>query len=190
MEIFQTESYYIFVRKEKSLWWNRSTSEFQIKCGWDLSSVDDIECIGITHGIVGTIALQGVLEPHLIIIKEAVPVGVLYAPHLVYKIKSICILGAEEPDTILLPCSKHNTTTSIKTITSISSGGQSTTPAGTTGQSSAGSSSARNRLFESSALVNKTWGAVKSAGSTIKNTTEKAAAIASSQVEPSCRRLV
>ncbi|XP_062536604.1 phosphatidylinositide phosphatase SAC2 isoform X5 [Armigeres subalbatus] len=181
MEIFQTESHYIFVRKEKSLWWNRTTSEFQIKCGWDLSSVVDIECIGITHGIIGTITLQGVLEPHLIIIKEAVPVGVLYAPHLVYKIKSICILGSEEPDTVLLPCSKHSTTTSIKTIPSGVSGGQST-QAGF-GQNAASAASPRNRLFESSALVNKTWGAVKSAGSTIKNTTEKAAAIASSQVK-------
>lgn len=142
--------------------------------------MDDIECIGITHGIIGTIALQGVLEPHLIIIKEAVPVGVLYAPNLVYKIKSICILGAEEPDTILLPCSKHNTSTTIKTISSSISSGQST-QAGS-GQN-ASTASPRNRLFESSALVNKTWGAVKSAGSTIKNTTEKAAAIASSQVK-------
>uniref|UniRef100_A0A8D8BQS8 Phosphatidylinositide phosphatase SAC2 n=1 Tax=Culex pipiens TaxID=7175 RepID=A0A8D8BQS8_CULPI len=181
MEVFQTETYYIFVRKEKSLWWNRTTSEFQIKCGWDLSSVDDIECIGITHGIVGTIALQGVLEPHLIIIKEAIPVGVLYAPHLVYKIKSICILGPDEPDTVILPCSKHNTTTTVKTIPSI---GSASAQAGASGTSSGQStSSPRSRLFESSALVNKTWGAVKSAGSTIKNTTEKAAAIASNQVK-------
>ncbi|XP_039445307.1 phosphatidylinositide phosphatase SAC2 isoform X1 [Culex pipiens pallens] len=181
MEVFQTETYYIFVRKEKSLWWNRTTSEFQIKCGWDLSSVDDIECIGITHGIVGTIALQGVLEPHLIIIKEAIPVGVLYAPHLVYKIKSICILGPDEPDTVILPCSKHNTTTTVKTIPSIgSASAQAGAPGTSSGQST---SSPRSRLFESSALVNKTWGAVKSAGSTIKNTTEKAAAIASNQVK-------
>ncbi|XP_055614835.1 phosphatidylinositide phosphatase SAC2 isoform X2 [Toxorhynchites rutilus septentrionalis] len=177
MEVFQTENYYIFVRKEKSLWWNRSTSEFQIKCGWDLSSVDDIECIGVTHGIIGTIVLQGVLEPHLIIIKEAVPVGVLYAPHLVYKIKSICILGSDEPDTILLGCPKHNTATSIKTVPSLAAG---TSAQGTVNQNT---SSPRTRLFESSALVNKTWGAVKSAGSTIKNTTEKAAAIASNQVK-------
>ncbi|XP_058468247.1 phosphatidylinositide phosphatase SAC2 isoform X3 [Malaya genurostris] len=172
MEVFQTDSYYIFVRKEKSLWWNRLTSEYEVKSGWDLSSVDDIECIGITHGIVGTICLQGVLDPHLIIIKEAVPVGVLYAPHLVYKIKSICILGAEDPDTILLNCTKHNTN-SIKTMPNtdpVHAGSVSVNPS-------------RNRLFESSALVNKTWGAVKSAGSTIKNTTEKAAAIASSQVK-------
>ncbi|XP_058840370.1 phosphatidylinositide phosphatase SAC2 [Topomyia yanbarensis] len=176
MEVFQTDSYYIFVRKEKSLWWNRLTSEFQAKCGWDLSSVDDIECIGITHGIVGTISLQGVLDSHLIIIKEVVPVGVLYAPDLVYRIKSICILGADDPDTILLNCTKHNTNASIKTMSSFATD---STQAG----SNANTSSPKNRLFESSALVNKTWGAVKSAGSTIKNTTEKAAAIASSQVK-------
>lgn len=33
MEVFETEKYYIFVAKGKSLWWNRSTSEFQVKCG-------------------------------------------------------------------------------------------------------------------------------------------------------------
>lgn len=33
MEVFQTEKYYIFVKKENSLWWNRTTSEFTIKAG-------------------------------------------------------------------------------------------------------------------------------------------------------------
>lgn len=33
MEVFETEKYYIFVNKGKSLWWNRTTSEFQVKCG-------------------------------------------------------------------------------------------------------------------------------------------------------------
>lgn len=33
MEVFQTENFYIFVRKETSLWWNRSTSEFTVKAG-------------------------------------------------------------------------------------------------------------------------------------------------------------
>lgn len=42
--------------------------------------------------------------------------------------------------------------------------------------------SSKPRLFESSILVNKTWGAVKSAGSTIKNTTQQAATIASNQI--------
>uniref|UniRef100_A0A182W4G2 SAC domain-containing protein n=1 Tax=Anopheles minimus TaxID=112268 RepID=A0A182W4G2_9DIPT len=175
MEVFQTESHYIFLRKERSLWWNRYSSEFQLKCGWDLSSVDDIECIGVTHGIVGTIALQGVLEPHLIVIKEVVPVGVLYAPHLVYKIKSIAVLGPDGADTLLLGCSKHNTNQTVKIAPSVAGSGG-TVPL-------EGHPSPKSRLFESSALVNKTWGAVKSAGSTIRNTTEKAAAIATSQVK-------
>lgn len=42
--------------------------------------------------------------------------------------------------------------------------------------------STKPRLFESSLLMNKTWGAVKSAGSTIKNTTQQAAALASNQI--------
>lgn len=42
--------------------------------------------------------------------------------------------------------------------------------------------STKPRLFESSILVNKTWGAVKSAGSTIKNTTQQAASIATNQI--------
>ncbi|XP_061501978.1 phosphatidylinositide phosphatase SAC2 isoform X1 [Anopheles gambiae] len=172
MEVFQTETHYIFVRKERSLWWNRYSSEFQLKCGWDLSSVDDIECIGVTHGIVGTIALQGVLDPHLIVIKEVVPVGVLYAPHLVYKIRSIAVLGPDGADTVLLGCSKHTTSQTVKVA-----------PAGGTAAPEGHPSPAKGRLFESSALVNKTWGAVKSAGSTIRNTTEKAAAIATSQVK-------
>ncbi|KAJ6640021.1 Phosphatidylinositide phosphatase SAC2 [Pseudolycoriella hygida] len=108
MEIFQTEKYYIFVKQDKNLWWNRKTSEFTLKSGWDLSSVGDIECIGVCAGIIGIISLPGVFDPHLIVIKESTPVGVLYPPHLVYKIKSICMLSDDEPDTSLTPCSRHN----------------------------------------------------------------------------------
>lgn len=43
--------------------------------GWDLSSVGDIECIGITYGIVGEIKFPGVYDPHLLIIKEASAIG-------------------------------------------------------------------------------------------------------------------
>jgi len=53
------------------------------------------------------ISLPNVYEPHLVVVKEATAVGVLYPPHLVYKIKSICILSAEEPDTDLPNCTKH-----------------------------------------------------------------------------------
>lgn len=43
-------------------------------------------------------------------------------------------------------------------------------------------SQAKGRLFDGSQFVNKTWGAVKIAGSTIKNTTQQAAALATNQI--------
>ncbi|XP_014098036.3 phosphatidylinositide phosphatase SAC2 isoform X1 [Bactrocera oleae] len=186
MEVFQTDNYYIFVKREKSLWWHRKTSEFTIKAvnylflGWDLSSVDDIECIGITHGIVGVICLPNVYEPHLVIVKEATPVGVLYAPSLVYKIKSICILNADEPDTVLTSCTRHSrsansTPTHRPTSNTSTTGSTNKTPTSTT----------KTKLFEGAQLMNKTWGAVKNAGNTIKNTTQQAAALASNQMKSS-----
>lgn len=87
----------------------------------------------------------------------------IYPPHLVYKIKSICILSDDEPDTILVPCPRHSTSRwNNNSVTSSPTG--------------------KSRLFEGSQLVNKTWGAVKIAGSTIKNTTQQAAALASNQI--------
>lgn len=125
--------------------------------GWDLSSVDDIECLGYTSGILGVIALPGILDPHLMVIRESVPVGVIYQPHIVYKIKGICMLSNEEPDQCLSPCFKHK------------------------GKVEPGMAT-KNRLFDSSQLVNKTWSAVKIASSTIKTTTQQAAALATSQI--------
>ncbi|XP_075149037.1 phosphatidylinositide phosphatase spermathreecae isoform X2 [Haematobia irritans] len=183
MEVFQTDNYYIFVKREKSLWWSRTTSEFTIKAGWDLSSVDDIECIGITHGIVGVISLPNVYESHLVIIKEATPVGVLYPPHLVYKIKSICILSADEPDTTLTPCTRHSRSSNSATPTH--SRNSSTGSSSLNNVNANSSTSSRTKLFEGNQLMNKTWGAVKSAGTTIKNTTQQAAALASNQVKSS-----
>ncbi|CRL06388.1 CLUMA_CG019050, isoform A [Clunio marinus] len=166
MEVFETENFYIFVNKGKSLWWNRNTSEFQVKCGWDLSSVGDIECIGITYGIIGEIKFPGVYDPHLLIIREAAAIGSLDQNHLVYKIKNVCILSQEEPDTPLFPCSKHSTVPTARPASSNSNSPQS-----------------KNKLFDSSSQLMKTWGAMKSAGSTIKNTTQQAATIATSQVK-------
>ncbi|KAH8357220.1 hypothetical protein KR084_010037 [Drosophila pseudotakahashii] len=178
MEVFQTDSHYIFVKRDKSLWWHRRNSEFSIKAGWDLSSVDDIECIGVTHGIVGVISLPNVYEPHLIVVKEATAVGVLYPPHLVYKIKSICILSAEEPDTDLPNCTKHSKSNQSTPTHSVSTSNNNNASA----PSSGGGSSKSTKLFEG---MNKTWGAVKSAGNTIKNTTQQAANLATKQVKSS-----
>lgn len=190
MEVFETEKFYIFVNKGKSLWWDRTSSEFQVKCGefcnfllryessnqffnlcvspvgWDLSSVGDIECIGITYGIIGEIKFPGIYDPHLVIIREANAIGSLDQNHLVYKIKNVCILSQDEPDIPLYPCSKH-----------------STVPSSRPSSSNSNSPQAKPKLFDSSSQLMKTWGAVKSAGSTIKNTTQQAATIATSQVK-------
>ncbi|KAM7363819.1 phosphatidylinositide phosphatase spermathreecae isoform 2-T2 [Cochliomyia hominivorax] len=185
MEVFQTDNFYIFVKREKSLWWNRTTSEFTIKAGWDLSSVDDIECIGITQGIIGVISLPNVYEPHLVIVKEAVPIGVLYPPHLVYKIKSICILSLDEPDATLYPCTRHASSSNTTPTHSRNSSTSSSINANSNSNTNSNTTSSRSKLFEGNQLMNKTWGAVKSAGNTIKNTTQQAAALASNQVKSS-----
>lgn len=126
----------------------------------------DIECIGICYGIVGEINFQSIYDSHLVIIKEANPIGSLCQNNLVHKIKSICILGADEPSCQLFPCSKHSTVTSSRPSSSNSS------------------PQAKPKLFDgSSNLMNKTWGVMKSAGSSIKNTTQQAASIASTQVK-------
>lgn len=100
----------------------------------------------------------------MVIIKDVVPVGVLYPPHLVYKIKSVCLLSDEKPDCVLIPCQKHNN----NKIISLNN-----------------QTAQKQSLFEGSLLVNKTWGAVKNAGNTIKTTTQQAAAIATNQVKSS-----
>lgn len=93
------------------------------------------------------------------LIKEVLPAGELYGGHVIYKIKSITFLhlGSENNDIGLLPCKKHQNLPKKK-----SQGG----------------------LFDvpQKAAFAKTWGTIKSATNTIKNTTQQAAALATSQV--------
>ncbi|XP_034485744.1 phosphatidylinositide phosphatase SAC2 isoform X1 [Drosophila innubila] len=167
MEVFQTDTHYIFVKRDKSLWWNRKTSEFTIKPGWDLSSVEDIECIGVTHGIVGVISLPNVYEPHLVVIKEATAVGVLYPPHLVYKIKSICILSADVPDSELPNCTKHTKSNSSTPTHSASSNNNNAS-----GIAAPLPGSKSTKILEG--MKFGVLGAVKMAGNTIKATSKLA----------------
>lgn len=134
-----------------------------------MSSLQDIECLGLTSAVVGKIEHEAVYEAKLAIVKDCIPVGNLYDDHLIYKIQSICLLslGNEDVDLNLIPCKKHSTGTKIPNADQILKNNKKD---GTKG------------LFENSMFVNKTWGAVKSAGNTIKNTTQQAAAIATSQV--------
>lgn len=195
MELFRSELYYIFVRNESSLWWNRLTGAFSVRSGkyltqdnlktrafqrillmfnhlsyflydklylflaWDLSDIEDIECLGITEGIIGKVEHSNIYEPRLMIIKESVPVGQIYFHHTIYKIKSICFLnmGSSNQELELCPCTKHGSSIIMANA------------------NKGGSRKMGARLFENSAFLNKTVGAVKNVSNTIKTTTQQAA---------------
>lgn len=131
-------------------------------------AANDPECLGICHGIIGKVEHPSVFEQRLLIIKEIARIGRLYGNHEVYKIKSIAFLqlGLDENENLnLQKCQKH----------------KSYDP----NQKSA--SSLFNNLQQNAAL-SKTWGTLKSAGNTIKNTTQQAATIASNQVKNTVRK--
>ncbi|XP_051157646.1 phosphatidylinositide phosphatase SAC2 isoform X2 [Leptopilina boulardi] len=160
MELFRTESHYIFVKERHSLWCEKYTGELSAKSDWEWASAIDLECLGFFYGILGKIEQASVLEPRLMLIKEVAPVGELYGGHVVYKIKSIALLNllSDNTDIGLLPCKKHQNVPKKKGI-----GG----------------------MFDVSQKAGfaKTWGTIKSATNTIKNTTQQAAALATSQVK-------
>ncbi|CAG4978669.1 unnamed protein product [Colias eurytheme] len=159
MEVFRSETFYIFVRNESSLWWNRVTGAFSVRSAWDLSDIEDIECLGITEGIIGKVEHSNIYEPRLMIIRESVPVGQIYFHHTIYKIKSICFLnlGTSNQELELCPCTKHGSSTSMSST------------------SKSVNRKMGARLFENSAFLNKTVGAVKNVSNTIKTTTQQAA---------------
>lgn len=124
---------------------------------WEWASTIDIECLGICYGIVGKIEQSSVLESRLILIKEIAAVGELHRGHVVNKIKSIAFLqlGVENQNIGLLACKKHQHFPKNKLP---------------------------GKQNEQKTSFSKTWGSIKSATNTIKNTTQQAAALATSQV--------
>ncbi|XP_018363173.1 PREDICTED: phosphatidylinositide phosphatase SAC2 isoform X2 [Trachymyrmex cornetzi] len=160
MELFRTDTHFIFVKERHSLWCDKYTGEFAAKSDWEWATPKDLECLGMFYGIVGKIEQTSVLEPRLMLIKDITPAGELHGGHVVYKIKSIAFLhiGTENMDIGLLPCKKHQYVLKKK-----------------------GSSG----LFDvpQKAALAKTWGTIKNATNTIKNTTQHAAALATSQMK-------
>ncbi|XP_016841038.1 phosphatidylinositide phosphatase SAC2 isoform X1 [Nasonia vitripennis] len=160
MELFRSDTHFIFVKESHSLWWDKQTGEFSAKSDWEWASANDLECLGLFYGIVGKIEQANVLETRLMLVKEIASAGELQGGHVVYKIKSVAFLhlGSENFDIGLLPCAKHQHGFRKK-------------PTG-------------GGLFDTQkAGFAKTWGTIKSATNTIKNTTQQAAALATSQVK-------
>lgn len=141
---------------------------------WDLSDIEDIECLGITEGIIGKVEHSNIFEPRLIIIKESVPVGNIYFHHTIYKIKSICILnmGTTNQELDLCVCTKHGSSNSVGNV------------------NKSLNKKMGGRLFENSAFLNKTVGAVKNVSNTIKTTTQQAATQVILKVQKLCKSQV
>ncbi|XP_057652995.1 phosphatidylinositide phosphatase SAC2 isoform X4 [Diorhabda carinulata] len=158
MELFRTNDFYIFVKGEYSLWWDRHTGAFIPKTGWDLTDADDPVCLGICDGIIGTVEHCPLFDTRLLLIKESLPVGKLHGNNTVFKIKTVVFLplSTENVDINLLPCPKH------KTI-----------------------EPKQNLLFDiqKNSAFTKTWGTLKNAGNTLKYTTQQAAALATSGIQ-------
>ena len=120
-----------------------------------MADADDPICLGVCDGIIGKIEHSTVFDPRLLLIKESLPVGKLHGDNDVYKIKSVVFLplGPENVELNLQTCPKHKTYTQKKSTNSIFD-------------------------IQKNATLTKTWGTLKSAGNTIKNTTQQAAAMA------------
>lgn len=58
--------------------------------GWELANAGDPECLGVFYGLVGQLELLS--ESRLVLVREAVCVGVLQGRGTVYKIRSIALL--------------------------------------------------------------------------------------------------
>ncbi|KAG5890101.1 hypothetical protein JTB14_026472 [Gonioctena quinquepunctata] len=163
MEVFRTNEFYIFANGDHSLWWDRQTGAFIPKTGWDLTDADDPICLGICRGIIGKVEHSPLFDPRLLLIKESLPVGKIHGDNDVFKVKSVVFLplSTENTDISLLPCPKHKT---INLKQNLNQSGS---------------------IFDmqKNTALTKTWGTLKNAGNTIKNTTQHAAAIAAAGVQ-------
>ncbi|KAF6209113.1 hypothetical protein GE061_014856 [Apolygus lucorum] len=163
MEIFRTDEFYVLMNSESSLWCNRRTGEIEAKPGWELANSGDPECLGIFYGLIGKVDFQGEGEARLLLVKDTDPVGALPDGREVVKIRSVAFLHISGPEITaaelgLRSCKKHK-------------GGS-------------------LNVFElpQKASLAKTWGSIKSATSSIKNTTQHAAAMATYQVKSGLKK--
>ncbi|RZF34323.1 hypothetical protein LSTR_LSTR015719 [Laodelphax striatellus] len=176
MELFRTDSYYVLLNSTSSLWCNRKTGAIEVKPGWELANAGDPECMGVFYGVVGRLDFDGCASgagaaARLVLIKSTAPVGQLPSPAAgtVHKICAVAVLhiqGAAD-ELNLRPCKKHRRSTGADLLmtSQLRDGGGGGGGSGGGGQ------------------LAKTWGSIKSATSTIKNTTQHAAALATSQVK-------
>nr|CAD7438977.1 unnamed protein product [Timema bartmani] len=150
--------------------WTTGDRKIGFLSRWDLAAANDPDCLGLFYGIIGKIELQSIMESRLMLIKECETVGDLPGGKTVYKIKSVAFLqlglSGDSLELGLHPCKKHQDNTGTKKSSSLSGG-------------------VSGGIFDipQKAAFAKTWGTIKSATNSIKNTTQQAAAMATSQVK-------
>uniref|UniRef100_A0A8D9AR54 Phosphatidylinositide phosphatase SAC2 n=1 Tax=Cacopsylla melanoneura TaxID=428564 RepID=A0A8D9AR54_9HEMI len=109
MELFRTQQYYILLNRLSTLWIDRTTGQLDAKPAWELANGQDIECLGVFHGLVGRVRYNKV--DRFILIRDSVLVGTIPIGNEVYKIKSIVLLNPttdNSDDLGLQVCAKHN----------------------------------------------------------------------------------
>ncbi|XP_050397792.1 phosphatidylinositide phosphatase SAC2 [Patella vulgata] len=111
MELYQTESHYILLDSEFSLWCNRNNGALEPKRGNDLCSAWNPVCIGLCYGIIGKIKLHPDSEWSLLLIKQRSLVGEMAGKHKIYKINKIAVLSlnsTDPPELELEFCKTHH----------------------------------------------------------------------------------
>ena len=125
----------------------------------DLVYAENPSCLGIVYGILGKIDLEST-DTRLLLVRDFAHIGDLPGGHPVFKIKNVAFLPLKsDPGELGLDaCKMHQEIRNRKL--GVPAGG----------------------LFDQKAMLGKTWGSIKSAGNSIKNTTQQAAALATMQV--------
>ncbi|ESO85130.1 hypothetical protein LOTGIDRAFT_131084 [Lottia gigantea] len=111
MELYQTESHYILLDNEFSLWCNRQTGSLEPKRGSDLCSAWNPVCMGLCYGIIGKIKLHPDSSWALLLIKQRSLVGELAEKHKIFQINRIALLPLNTADPVELDlefCKTHH----------------------------------------------------------------------------------
>ncbi|GAB1607682.1 phosphatidylinositide phosphatase SAC2-like, partial [Argonauta hians] len=110
MEVYQTETHFIIVDKQHSLWCSRIDGSLQPRTG-EVSLPVSALCIGMVHGVVGKFKTRADSDWKLIVIKTQRKAGCILETHDIFQINKVAIIslsGTEPTDLGLSPCPDHH----------------------------------------------------------------------------------
>ncbi|XP_065317579.1 phosphatidylinositide phosphatase SAC2-like isoform X2 [Gordionus sp. m RMFG-2023] len=93
MEIFNTDNFYIFWNGISSLWCNKKNGHFEIKNNINPPDDSDLECLGLTYGLLGKLQpFTNIKYGGLIVITEKTNLDCIYENKSIIRIDKISIL--------------------------------------------------------------------------------------------------